>query len=376
MDFPADISLADLLGGDESTAQQRAQALAAALRQQQAQAQERQLLGGLGSVFGASRAGVGKAVADMGAHDYAQAGEQLEAIPKAMEGRLQRALEKQRADQQAARDAQQAKYQGEEMALKRQEVNQHRYSTVAPGGQLYDTRTGELGAVGDVPKPPPGSKAGGGAASASAMDKALRAFREDVDPSSGRGQGLFAKDQAIVTNADKVLALLDDGKGGRNYNLTVRQVPELVQAVASTLSGGNATAMAQLEHLMPKSWGSSTAERLEYLSGHPQDAKLGEFVKQYAETMDREKHLAQKRVKDVQLRRGALHQGAFSQYPDAMKAAARQFFPEMSDEDLAAYFQGTYAPKAAGGGDRDAKMRRLKEIEAQLAAHEPAGAPK
>lgn len=364
MDQYSDIQLSDLLGaGDEATAQKRAASLAAVLRQQQAQAQQQEFLGGLGSVFGAPRAGVGKAYADMGAQNYEGAQQALQQIPKVAEVRLQRAIEKQRADQQA-------KFQGEEMALKRQEVNQHRFGTIAPGGQVYDTRTGQLGEVGDVPKPPPVGR-GGASGPLGAFDKLARPIRDDLDPSSGRGAGLFGKDQGLVTAAEKVLALTDDGKGGRNFNLTVRQVPELVQSVGAMLSGGNATAQAQLEHLMPKSWGSSAAERLEYLSGHPQDAQLGAFVKQYVETAEREKHLAQKRIRDVQLRRLPYHQGIYAQYPAETKALIKQYLPELGDDELDAAIRGAYkAPEPVApseGGLAPDKKKRLEELRKKAA---------
>lgn len=97
MDQLADIQLSDLLGGDEQTAQQRAQALAAALRQKQAQAQQQEFMGGLGSVFGAERAGVGKSYASLGAQNYAQAGEQLQQLQEVPQKRLRMALERQQA---------------------------------------------------------------------------------------------------------------------------------------------------------------------------------------------------------------------------------------------------------------------------------------
>ncbi len=366
----SDIQLSDLLGGDEQTAQQRAASMAAALRQQQAQAQQQQFLGGLGSVFGAERAGPGNAYAKLGAENYAQAQNQLEQIPKTLEVRLQRALEKQRADQQA-------KYQEGELGLREQQLEQGKFAPMAPGGQIYNTRTGELGPVGDVSRPAPQPRVakGAGPPTLASFDKLAAPLRSEIDPSSGRGQGLFGKDQAIVTSADKVLALVDDGKGGRNYNLTVRQFPELVQSVTSALGGGNASAQAQIEHLMPKTWGSSRAEKLEYLLGHPEDAHLAEFAKQYAETMDREKKLALERIRDVQLRRLSAHPGLFSQFPKETTALVRQYRPELTDEDVAAGFGGTYKPKAAGGSDREAKIQELKALRAKMAAGAPGAGP-
>lgn len=357
-----DADLYSLLGApDEPTAQQRAQAIAAALRGQQASASRDAFLGSMGRLTGsAGLEGVGQDSAKAANRQYASAEETLQQIPKVAEVRLQRAIEKQKADQLA-------KYQDSELSLKRRQLEQTKFAPLAPGGQVYDTRTGELGAISDVPKAVAG---GSSPQKAAALDKALRSFREDVDPSSGRGAGLFGKDQALVTSADKVLALIDDGKGGRNFNLTVRQVPELVQSVASMLSSGNQAAQAQLEHLMPKSWGGNMAERMEYITGHPQDAKLGEFVKQYTETAEREKKLAKQRIRDVQVRRLPLHQGAYSVSPAEFKAAAKQYLPDLSDDELDAAFKGDFkAPAPAEVAVLPADQHaRLMELRAKRAA--------
>src|SRR3954471_22057666 len=101
MDNLTDIQLADLLSGDEQTAQQRAQALAAALRQRQAKAEDQQAMAGLSGFFNTPAATtMGKAYGDIGAKQYESAQGQLEQIPKAGEQRLQRALEAQRNAQQ------------------------------------------------------------------------------------------------------------------------------------------------------------------------------------------------------------------------------------------------------------------------------------
>lgn len=95
-----------LTAQDEPTAQQRAQSLAAALRGQQADAQSQQLLGSLsgrGPANGPGRAAsFGSALATEGANNYADAQKTLEAIPSVGEHRLKMAIDKKKADAEAA----------------------------------------------------------------------------------------------------------------------------------------------------------------------------------------------------------------------------------------------------------------------------------
>lgn len=365
---PTDIDIASLLSGDEPSAQAKAQAMVRALRGQQAAAQQRQFLAGLAGNFNNRGAdAMGKMFGEMGANEYEQAGKQLAAIPDATKFRLTKALEALRLAQQVAHETGQLEETKRsniaDERLKREQLERSKWGVVAPGGQLYNTTTGELGGMGP-PKPE-----GGGTKGGKELDTMLRGLREDIDHSSGRGAGLFGKDQGLVTAADKVLALIHGPDGKTNYNLTVRQMPELVQSVAAMLSAGNVPAQAQLEHLMPNTAGMNLAQKLEYLTGHPQEANAPEFVKQYAETAEREKNLAKQRIRDVQLRRLPLHAGGFASHPSEYTAAARQYLSDLSDEDLASAFAGKYEAKVpAGAGNLSPeKQRRLEELRRKAA---------
>lgn len=215
------------------------------------------------------------------------------------------------------------------------------------GGETvsFDPSTGEAKTLRKAALPAAGGGVGGSTKGAAALDKGLGLLRSDLDPSLGRS-GLFGKDQALTTAADKVLALVN-GPNGPNYNLTLRQMPELVQSVASMLSNGGQAAQGQLEHLMPHTRGMDWAAKLEYLTNHPEEANSPEFVKQYAETAQRERKLAQQRIRGVQLSRLPAHAGLYGMSPTEAKALARQYLPDLSEEDLDAAFKGQAAKAKA-----------------------------
>lgn len=332
----ADADLWSILMGSEPDAQERTRAMADALRGQKQQAMAQDALASLSQGTGNKRLmAYGNALAGNAQHEMADATGQGEQLKQMLENRRQRDIQQQQLDQ--------SKYT----------------MSGFPGIGAYkmDTKTGKTTLIGT---PDPTLMGGRGGAAGFKLDKAMKDFLMDMDPYKGR-QGAFGQDAGLLTAADKVKKLIE-GPNGPNYHLTVNQVPELVQAVGAMVANGGHAAEGQLHRLMPRSWGTSVAEGLQYLSSHPEDAGLADFVKQYAETADRETAGAKARIRATQLKHMPFHPELYRNAPAEIKSAARQFLPDLSDEQLDQAFQGTYqdAQRGPAGGGSGMVTIRLK----------------
>lgn len=362
----ADPDYSGLFFGEEDTdGRARAAALAQALGRQRQ-------MGMLGQLSG------DKVLAGVGGGLLEDAGRQEAGLQAAGGQRLRAKMDADKAKREAAAQAALEAHQTTQDKQGWARLAQDNYTfnpanAYGPGVKL-NRKTGAMELL-----PGSGTDGGMGRKDAEDLDKFLEHLGNDLDPSRGRN-GLFGQDQGLVTAADKVLALTHNPDGSRNYKLTVRQVPEMVQAVASMLSNGGHAAMAQLHHLMPQTASMSLAEKVEYLAGHPENAGVEEFVKQYAETAERERDLARDRIRGVQLDRMAKHQGGYSRFPEQGRAAARQYLKDLDDDSIGQAFVGKYdrnakkahgeAPGTGGSGSAwtDAKAKRKAELLAKKAA--------
>lgn len=271
-----------LLAPDEPTAQERAQALASALRRQQAAGLMGQLTGD--KVLG----GVGTGLV-RGAQDQQ---EQLNQAPSLRQTLLQHRVKTQ-ADQ-AAMD----------------EANTRRTSLADPNSTLSTTRLELARRFGmKVPEGAPGSavddKELGFAEKATqaelaAKNHALNAsfvnstrqdqfnkkredqlstgLQKDLDEYNARG-GLKNYMDAI-NRAGKIDALLTDPATGKlNKVIDNRQMAELAMALQQLVASGHAS-QSQVEHLIPHNLWGDVARAEEYFTGKPADAGQQAFAQQ------------------------------------------------------------------------------------------------
>lgn len=293
-----DQSISDLLyATDDQTAQQRASALAAALRGQQQQAQRMQFQGNLGAAFdNPVLAAVGKAYATTGTNSYADAQRQLEEIPGVSEKRMLLTREK-------AKDASQESYQKGELANRNQQLaderafhkaqlEQSKFAPLQQGGRTYNTKTGELGEAEGAPKPPPG---GGGAL----KEGDWKTFIEKMN-SGGARSGELGANQKRINTAQRLQQLYTDPTTGGVRDLDKREIPEMAIGLQNLLSpGGHST--AEIEHLIPETYQGNVQGFLEKLTNEPRGQGMQAFIQKMAHTVEREKKAAEDSNKSMRL---------------------------------------------------------------------------
>jgi hypothetical protein len=143
-------------------------------------------------------------------------------------------------------------------------------------------------------------------------EKGFQQLSDHLDPTKGRA-GIFGKYQDTVDSSDKIQQLVTDS-GGNLKNLDQRQMNELAIAVNKMLGG------SQSEHgikdLVPQTLVGDLNAIKERLTNAPQGMGQQEFVKRMYETMDRERSLAQSKLKGVQIQRARGYEDLRQRHPD------------------------------------------------------------
>lgn len=139
----------------------------------------------------------------------------------------------------------------------------------------------------------------------------LKKYRDEMDnlmdPNKARG-GNMALNQKRIDNADRVQALLAQVHG----NPDPRQMEELAISTQALLSSTGSPAAEQVKALIPKTAMGNVNAFREWLTNDPTGTGQQEFVKRMAETVDREKEVAQGQVQKAQ----RAHLPRFSKYKE------------------------------------------------------------
>jgi hypothetical protein len=146
-------------------------------------------------------------------------------------------------------------------------------------------------------------------------DKDAKALQKHLGAGWMGRSGQAGVVQGNINAAERAEQLLEQAKtqpGG----LDSRQIEELSQATAKLLGGGGANASARVEALVPHTFWGSTQSLSEYLSNHPTGAGLEKFTDRMADTVKREKDLAQKQKKQFQVEGLAAHSRLKKSNPD------------------------------------------------------------
>jgi hypothetical protein len=273
-----------LFTADEPTAQQRAAALSAALRRQQA-------AGNLGLLTGDA------VLSKFGNAQLQQAQQGQQQLEQVGQVRLSKALEAQRMREEAARHAEQLS-----------ETTRHNQATeemgkwghvVTPDGRVFkqDLRTGQMipeaGGVGMMP--------GGGFNPR--LEKEWKDLTESVSTYKGRGS-LNRENQDRLNAAERLEALVL-GEGGQIQNLTPQQVREAGTSLANLISKGSMS-VSQIEELTPHTLKGQFANLQQKLFNEPTGADAQAFLQNMLETAGREKRVVL----------GQLHQGQMQGVPN------------------------------------------------------------
>lgn len=164
--------------------------------------------------------------------------------------------------------------------------------------------------------------------------------------------------QGKVTAAQAAQALIDQGRtqpGG----LDSRQIEELAQSTGRLL-GGSPAASARIEALVPHTWLGRAQTLNEWLTNSPKGQDMQAFTDRMAETVKREKELAENQMKEYQIQTLPAFSRLKKNDPDQYNAIlqAKGIDPEMIDE------KGRYTkrPSLSSGSDSKNSADQTKVV--------------
>jgi hypothetical protein len=267
---------------DDATAEEQAQALAAALRRKSDLATIAQLTGDrvlapLGQSLQQDVTG--------GQHMLATAGA----------GRLRNATE-------AKRNAIEDDFKRQEIGIQRGKAAAESWLPVQTGKGIFEVnrKTGELrplSAGGDEPLPTKGTGAGG--LNDKTIDADFLKLGDAVSTVKGRNS-LQPQYQKAIDRAARLEALLKMPDGSL-VNATPQQVREASTALASLISGGGPGAVSQIEELTPETMAGKWANLKQKFLNEPTGADAQAFLQNMLDTAARETALARKQMRAGQL---------------------------------------------------------------------------
>lgn len=127
--------------------------------------------------------------------------------------------------------------------------------------------------------------------------KKFTLLEQSIDPTKGR-TGEFGKQQARINNADAIDTMIRDANG-KLTNLTQTQIQELAIGINKMLGGSEAH--GAIEALVPKNINMSAAGIKDWLTSEPNGTNQQKFVELMSHTLDRERALAQAKIKQAQI---------------------------------------------------------------------------
>lgn len=334
---------------DEPSSEEQRQAMVAALRKQQADAQSLQ---GLGLVTSLGENPVLQRFAPMassqGENQALRAQQGLQSLASLRHQARQEDMEQRRMDAQEA-------YQRGELDYRNRSLTQERWKPMQlKDGSMVevDTRSGNMRPLTQAPVP--GASGGAGALNSKQVQAGLEAFQKELS-SSGRGN-INESRQKRLDAAERLEALILNGK--QIQNLNPQQVREASTALANLISQGSVSEH-QIEELTPESYASKWAALKQKVLNQPQGAEAQAFLQNMLETAGRETGVTRKQMRETMLgyipRRWELRKYVQPTF-DAM---LKQHGFDAADFDESGLLRQT-AP-TAGGGDA-----RLHHFKAQL----------
>jgi hypothetical protein len=224
---------------------------------------------------------------------------------------------------------------------------------------LVNPRTGETTVVDQTKRAPrllKGGKSGGGGSGLNTKEEAIwQRADKALNPSTAAGE--LGASQKRVNSANRVLALVDDGKGGVR-DLDKREVMELATSLQSLLSPGGHS-QAEVEHLVPQTYQGDVQGYLEKLSGEPNGLGMRKFVEKMRHTVERERDVSHEAMLSAQY--GAVPgvlSGLYKSNPERAKALlkARGLNPDDLDENLVRRAKAPAPAHAAPAGDAKSQL--------------------
>ena len=132
--------------------------------------------------------------------------------------------------------------------------------------------------------------------------------------SSGARAGNFGKAGAMSMAADRINAILRQYPDG---NIPKAQTEELASASAALVGGGSIQSQNQLNAIVPQSlWGNAQALAA-WLTNEPRGLQQQEFIKNIADSANREKEVADKQMDDIKVQRLAAYNDYAQRNPES-----------------------------------------------------------
>lgn len=173
-------------------------------------------------------------------------------------------------------------------------------------------------------------------------DKDAKALDKHLSQGWAGRSGQAGQIQGKINSAQAAEALLEQAKmqpGG----LDSRQIEELSQSTAKLLGGGGSQASGRVEALVPHTMFGRAQSMREFLTNNPTGQGMQKFTDRLAETIRREKELAQNQQRQYQIEGLAQHARLKRNNPELFNQIleSKGINPEMIDE------HGRYKAKAA-----------------------------
>lgn len=160
------------------------------------------------------------------------------------------------------------------------------------------------------------------------VDKLSKSLQTDLDPDKSRTGNFGIISNKLIT-AERLQTLAQN-----THNLTPQQTEELAIGLAGLLASGNAGVVAEsrVKALVPSSAVGNTQALVQWITNNPTGTNQVAFVENMLDTVQREKDLAQKQLKDIQKRRLGSHKRLKDLDPEAYNEILQNYGLEDSEK--------------------------------------------
>jgi hypothetical protein len=136
--------------------------------------------------------------------------------------------------------------------------------------------------------------------------------RRQLDP-NGAARNTFGTLAGRASRMRMIIPLLESGQG-----ITPEQFNEIPQAIAAAIGSGNTATLQAIKDITPPSYKLNLARWKEFVTGNPSHPDVVQFVKLYANLIDRELGAVADQYHDIYAQRLPSLWGAFNRSPEAM----------------------------------------------------------
>lgn len=155
------------------------------------------------------------------------------------------------------------------------------------------------------------------------VDKLTKNMKDDFDADRGRS-GNFGQISAKVQSAERLQTLVNAYKDSGG-NLPKAQMEELSMGLAGMLTNSNSPAVSQVQALVPHTFMGNVQDAGSWLLNEPRGADQQKFVSKMADTINREKNLANDQLNSIRASRLPAHGTLKNLAPDKYNALLQSY---------------------------------------------------